>query len=112
MINEPIKITNLETLQREKQRLKIYCSYQEEHVKDKINFIKSNYKQIIGEEFLPFNTDTNKKVSNVLDWVNEFILGKVLNIDVNGENKLPGSLIKTAEVIIVRLFNNLAKKWQ
>ena len=29
MINEPIKITDLESLQREKERLKMYCSYQE-----------------------------------------------------------------------------------
>ncbi len=110
MIDEPIKITNLQTLKREKQRLKIFCSYKEELVKDKFNSIKYNYKQIIGEEFLPFNNEKNKKVSNILDWVNEFVLGKILKIDVDGKNKLPGILIKIAETAIIRLFSNFSKK--
>lgn len=110
MLNEPIKINNLESLQREKQRLTIYCSYQEEQMKDKIHFIKSNYKQIIGEEFLPFSSEKNKKVSNILDWVNEFILSKFLKINVDGKNNFSGTMIKIAEVIIIRLVNKFVKK--
>jgi len=110
MINEPIRITNLETLQREKQRLKMYCSFQEDLLKNKIVSIKSNYKQIIGNEFLPFESEVNQKVSNVLDWVNEFIFGKLFKIDIDGKSKLSGSLIKLAEVGIIRLFNNFKKK--
>ncbi len=110
MINEPIKITNLESLQREKQRLKIYCSYQEDLVKDKIASIKLNYKQLIGTEFLPYNDERNLKISNILDWVNEFIMGRLLKMDIDGKNKLSGSLIKIAEVAIIRLFNNFRKK--
>jgi len=109
MINEPIKITNLQSLQREKQRLTIYCSYQEEQMKDKIKFIKSNYKQIIGEEFLPFAAEKNKNVNSILDWVNEFILGKLLKMDINGKNNLSGTLIKIAEVAVIRLFKKSAK---
>ena len=110
MINDPIKITNLESLQREKQRLRIYCSYQEDLVKDKIHSIKSNYKQIIGEEFLPFDNEKNTKISGILDWVNELVVGKFLKIDLDGKNKLPGTLIKIAEVLIIRLFSKFAKK--
>lgn len=110
MISEPIKITNLQTLKLEKQRLKIYCSFQEELVKDKIIFIKLNYKQIIGEEFLPYTSEKNKKVSNILDIVNEFVMGNFLKMDVDGKNKIPGSLIKIAEVAIIRLFNRFVKK--
>jgi len=110
MINEPIKITNLETLKREKQRLKIFCSFQEKMIKDKIIFIKLNYKQIIGEEFLPYTSEKNKKVSSTLDWINEFVLAKFLKIDVKEKNKLPGTLIKIAEVLLIRLFNNFTRK--
>lgn len=110
MINEPIKINNLNSLEREKQRLTIYCSYQEEQMKDKINYIKSNYIQIIGEEFLPFSFEKNKKVSNILDWINEYILSKFLKMDVNGNNNFSGTMIKIAEVVIIRLFNKFVKK--
>lgn len=110
MINEPIKITDLQTLQREKQRLRIFCSFQEEMVKEKFSFIKSNYKQIIGEEFLPFSTESNIKVSKALDWVNELLLGKLLKMDFDGKNKLSGSLIKIVEVLVIRLFNKFIKK--
>lgn len=110
MIKEPIHITDLESLQSEKQRLKMFCSYNEEVLKEKINTLKSNYKQIIGEEFLPFTAERNTKVSNVLDWINEFVIGKLLKIDISGENKLSGVLIKLAEVGAIRLFNKFIKK--
>ena len=109
MINESIKITDLESLQREKQRLKMYCSFQEQLLKDKIAFLKQNHNKVIGEEFLPYDNEKNKKISDVLDWVNEFVLGKVLRMDVDGKNKLSGSLIKIAEVAAIRLFNNFKK---
>ena len=110
MTNEPIKITNLATLQREKQRLKMYCSFHEEKLKDKIIFIKLNYAKIISDEFLPFSHENNNKVGGVLDWVNEFVLGKILKIDLSEKSKLSGSLIKVAEVLIIRLFSKLEKK--
>jgi hypothetical protein len=100
----------LHTLQQEKQRIKIYCSFQEELMKNKIIFIKSNYKQIIGEEFLPYTTEKNKKVSDILNWVNEFVLSKFLKGDIDGKSPLSGSLLKIVEVGIVHLFNKFAKK--
>ncbi|MES2591979.1 MAG: hypothetical protein V4608_08850 [Bacteroidota bacterium] len=109
MIKDPIKITDLASLQSEKQRLQMFCSYQEELLKEKINSLKSNYKQIIGEEFLPFTAESNTKVSNVLDWINEFVIGKLLKVDVSGKNKLSGVLIKLAEVGVIRLFNKFIK---
>ena len=110
MINQPIKINSLESLQREKQRLKLFCSFQEEIVKDKIISIKLNYKRIIGEELLPFGGEKNTKVSNILDWVNEFIFEKLLKLDIDGKNKLSGSFVKIAEVLIIRLFSKFGKK--
>ena len=110
MISEPIKITDLESLQREKERLKMFCSFQEELLSDKLNYIKNNPKQLIGEEFLPYDTDQNRKVSGVLDWVNEFVLGKFFKMDLDGKNKLSGALVKAAEVGAIRLFNKFLKK--
>jgi hypothetical protein len=110
MINEPIKITDLKSLYREKQRLKMFCSYQEDLITDKLNYIKNNAKQLIGEEFLPYDSDQNKKVSGTLDWVNEFVLGKFFKMDIDGKNKLSGSLVKLAEVGAIRLFNKFIKK--
>ena len=42
MNNEPIRITNLKTLKHERQRLQMYTSYQEQLLKDKINYIKQH----------------------------------------------------------------------
>ncbi len=109
-MNEPIKITNLATLKREKQRLQVYCNFQEERIRDKFNSIKSNYKQIIGEEFLPFSAEINSKVSGIMDWVNELILGKLLKINVDEKSKISGALIKITEVLAVRLFSNFFRK--
>lgn len=112
-MNEPIKITDLATLKREKQRLQIYSSFQEERIKDKFNSIKTNYKQIIGEEFLPFSAAINSKVSGALDWINDFILGNTQKADMDrtdNKSKLSGSLIKIVEVIIIRLVNSFIKK--
>lgn len=109
MSNEPIKITNFETLKREKQRLTVYCDFQEERIKDKFNSIKSNYKQIIGEEFLPFSLESNRKISGTIDWINELVFNKLLKINLDDKSKVSGSLIKLAEVLIVRLFSKFVK---
>jgi len=106
MINKPIKIINLETLQREKQRLIMYSSYQEELLKIKITYIKQNTNQIIGEQFLPYESNENKKINNLIDTANQVIFEKLLGLDFIGKNKLVGLLIKLSEVIIVRLFNH------
>ncbi len=109
MNNEAIKIIDLESLQREKLRLKMHCSYQEKALKDKVYSIKHNYKQLIGEELLPYSSDKNKKISGILDNVNAFVFEKFLGFDLDGKNKLSGSLIKIAQVGILRLFNRFVK---
>jgi len=110
MINESIKIVNLETLEREKQRLKMFCYYQEEVLQDKIANIKNHYSQIIGEEFLPFGSENNKKISNLLDLINEFILGKFLGKTIGGKNKLLGLVLKVTQIVIIRTLNGFVKK--
>jgi hypothetical protein len=110
MINEPIKIINLETLQQEKQRLKMYSSYQEELLKNKITYIKQNTNQFIGEQFLPYESNENKKINNVIDTANQFIFEKYLGFDLSGKNKIAGLFLKLSEVIIVRLFKHFKKK--
>jgi len=110
MNSEPIKITNLASLQQEKQRLKMLCSYQENLLKDKINFVKQHSGQLISEEFLPYDAGQNSKINSIMDVANEFIFEKFLGLDLNGKNKLSGVLIKLSEVMIVRLFNSFKKK--
>jgi len=109
MNNEPIKITNLASLQQEKQRLKMLCSYQENLLKDKINFVKQHPGQLFSEEFLPYDAGQNSKINSIMDVVNEFVFEKLFGLDLNGKNKLSGVLIKLSEVMIVRLFNSFKK---
>ena len=110
MISEPIKITNQETLQREKQRLQMFCSYQEELLKNKITYLKENTSEVIAEQFLPYERDTNRKVNNIMNVANEYVFEKFLGFDLSGKNKLSGMLIKLTEVMIVRLFDKFRKK--
>lgn len=109
-MNEPIKITDLDSLKREKQRLNMYCHMQEERIKDKINSVRTNYKQIIGEELLPFSTEINGKVSQAMDWVNDFIINKFIKPKTEGQEKITGGIIKLAEVLLVRLVSSVFKK--
>jgi len=110
MINEPIKIVDLASLEREKQRLKMLSSYQEQLLQDKIANIKNHYSEIIGEEFLPYSNQVNKKISNVLDIVNEFILGKFLGKSIGGKNKTLSIILKVTQVTIIRFLNGMIKK--
>ncbi len=112
-MNEPIEITDLASLKREKQRLQLYCGFQEERIKDKFSSITTNYKQIIGDEFLPFSTDINSKVSSAMDWVNDLIINKLLKIntgDGGTKGKITEAVIKFAEVMAVRMFSKFLKK--
>lgn len=109
MDNKEIKITNLDTLQREKQRLKMYCSYQEQMIHDKMVYMKDHYKQVLGDTLLPFSMEANRKVSNVLDTINEYVFNKFLRLDLDGKNKLKGALIKMGQIGILRFFNNFRK---
>ncbi len=112
-MTEPIEIIDLDSLKREKQRLQVYCDVQEERIKDKFKSVKTNYKQIIGEEFLPFSADINSKVSNVMDWVNNLIMGKLLKINTgegDTKGKITEAVVKFAEVMAVRLFTKFLKK--
>ena len=110
MIDEPIKIINLETLLREKQRLIMYSSYKEVLLKNKISYIKQNTNQFVGEQFLPYGLNENKKINNIMDTANQFLFEKHLGLDFIEKNKLAGLLIKLSEVVIVRLFNYFKKK--
>ena len=110
MINEPIKITDLHSLKREKQRLQIYSSYQEEMIHEKFIYLKQNYTQVVADEFLPYSSEKNKSVNSILEFANEYVFEKLLGLDFSGKNKLGGILIKLSEVVILRLFNRFKKK--
>ena len=84
--------------------------YQEDLIKSKVTYIKQNTNQLIAEQFLPYESDKNRKISNIMDTANEYIFEKFLGLDFSGKNKLSGMLIKLTEVMIVRLFNNFKKK--
>jgi len=109
MTKEPVKINNQETLQREKQRLTIYCRFQEKLLKDKFNAIRQNYKQVIGEEFLPYDLEKNRKVSGFLDWINEFIFDKLLGISSKEKHNLPEILVKLTQILVIRAFDAFSK---
>lgn len=111
MTKEPIKINSLETLQREKQRLTLYCTFQERLLHDKFNAIRVNYKQVIGEEFLPYDLEKNRKVSSMLDWINEFICDKLLGINPEEKHRLPEILVKLTQILVIRVFDAFSKGW-
>lgn len=109
MTKEPIKINNLETLQREKQRVSMYCKFQEKMLTDKFNDLRHNYKQVLGEEFLPYNLEKNRNVSGLLDWVNEFIFEKILGISTDEKHKLPELIAKLTQILVIRAFDAFSK---
>lgn len=104
MNKTPAKISSLEDLRNEKQRLKSFCTYQEKLIAYKVNELKENYPRIISETFLPFEQEENKRVSSLLDGVNEFIF-KLFPVSFR-ENKFTMLILKLVQIAIIRTFSS------
>ena len=101
--NATSRIDNLSKLRLEKNKLEIYCSYQEKLIGLKIDYFKTNYPKVLGEALLPYGTVQNVKVSNLLDSVNSLIANILPGIFKN--KHLPGIVLKLAQILMIRMFS-------
>ena len=97
------QLDNLTKLKMEKNRLEVYCLYQEKLIGLKVDHFRQNYPEILGESLLPYDETQNIKVSSLLDAVNEVII-KLLPGTFEGRF-LPGMVLKMVEVIMINLIN-------
>jgi hypothetical protein len=65
---EKIKITDLASLQSEKQRLKALCELKRRKLETEIDYVKENYPEIGVKAILPFSENINDKIFNAGSW--------------------------------------------
>lgn len=94
------KIRNLEKLIIEKHQLQTFCTYQEKLITYKFDHLKKNFPEIITNEILPYTPEKNLDISQLLNFVNDFILR--LFPPRFRHNRLTGILLKLVQVIIIR----------
>jgi hypothetical protein len=97
------QLDNLKKLKMEKNRLEVYCLYQEKLIGLKADYFRQNYPEILGESLLPYDETQNIKVSSLLDAVNG-VITKLLPGTFEGRF-LPGVVLKVVEVIMINLIN-------
>jgi hypothetical protein len=68
-----IKIVDIETLQQEKQRIKVLCKEKEIVLNKKLDYIQDNLGILALETILPINRKDKHQVNLKLDWVHGLI---------------------------------------
>lgn len=93
---------SLARLKMEKYKLSTYCTYQEKLIGLKVDYLRENYPRILGDALLPYERGQNVWVSDILDSVNDLIMG-FLPAKFEGK-KLSGLVLKLVEILMVRVF--------
>lgn len=102
-MNSPKKNPDsLTRLRMEKYKLTTYCTYQEKLIGLKVDYLRENYPRILGDALLPYDRGQNAWVGNILDSVNDLIMG-ILPAKFEGK-KLSGLILKLVEILMVRAF--------
>jgi hypothetical protein len=96
------KIDNLEKLRFEKNKLEIYCSYQEKLLGLQLEHFKGNYAKIIGDNLLPYDKTQTIQVNELLDSVNNLIANLLPGI-FKGKF-LPGFILKILQLVMINTF--------
>ncbi len=76
-MSDRIKIDGLKALNEEKQRLRTECKNSEERLLVKLDVLKSNYPQLLTDMILPFESDTNQSVKDILAMLNSVLFSKL-----------------------------------
>ena len=72
-----IKVTNIETLHQERNRLKQLCKENEQSLNQKLNYIQDNLGIIALETIIPINRKDKNNISSKLDIFHD-ILGSII----------------------------------
>lgn len=95
------KITDLDSLQAEKKRLKKLCTEAGNNLNADVNFLKENYQQMTVNLVLPFEKNTNSTVTRILDLLDSKFVDSLLGVP-RGEEKS-----RTMEQVGLRLLQML-----
>ena len=101
------KLDSLAKLQAEKERLAIFCAYQEKLIAMNAGYLRENYPKVIGELLLPYDRVENTKVNNLLDTVNGFITKLFPNVFKG--RKFPELILKLAQILVINLMQKKPK---
>lgn len=104
-----IKITDMQTLQMEKHRLRMQIAFTEKEISNKINELRTDYASLFAGA-LPFSSEQNSRVSQWLEWFNGFLFEKILRGKKSDTTKIEiyKFMIRLTQVFVVRM---LGKIW-
>ena len=72
-LQHKIKVTDLISLQREKQRLQAICELKRTKLETELEYLKKNYPEVALKAFLPFDDRTNDRIFKGVKWVNDTV---------------------------------------
>ena len=106
-----IKITDLASLQMEKQRLKMQVEFSGEQIIEKVNGLWTNYPTLLAST-MPFSNEQNQKVSTWLEWLNSFLFDKIFSSRKAhpAKDEIYKFLIRLTQVFVIRTLGRMWKK--
>ncbi len=104
-----IKVIDMQTLQMEKQRLRMQIAFTEKEINNKINRLCTDYSSLLAG-ILPFSREQNNRVSQWLEWLNGFLFERVFRTDKSktAKTEITKLMIRLTQVFVIRM---LGKMW-
>ena len=91
MTGSKIKVTNFETLELEKQRLRAICEEKEINFLETFQYVKTTYPETLLKAILPFNEPINAGIVKGAKWVKNSLAGFASGSDSRLGKFLAGS---------------------
>ena len=108
---DKIPVTDYQSLLQEKNRLKIQIDSTEKQLKNKWRDLRNHYPEMILKPSLPFSPETNQKVFNSMEWLNDMFFSRLFKLENNGSGSEAAKfIVRLAQVFAVRKVAGLFKK--
>ncbi len=108
---DKIPVTDYKTLLQEKYRLKSHIDSTEKQLKNKWGDLRNHYPEMILKPSLPFSEETNSKVFNWMEWLNNILFSKLLHAEGNGvRGEATKFIVRLVQVFAIRKVAGLFKK--
>lgn len=108
---DKVPITDYQSLLQEKKRLKVQIDATEKQLKSKWRDLRLHYPEMILKPALPFSVETNQRVFNTMEWLNDLIFSRLFKTEKNGTGSEAAKfIIRLAQVFAVKKVAGIFKK--
>lgn len=108
---DKIPVTDFQSLLQEKNRIKVHIESTEKQLKNKWRDLRNHYPEMILKPSLPFSSETNQKVFNSMEWLNDIFFSRLFNKENNAAGgEATKFIIRLAQVFAIRKVAGIFKK--